>query len=94
MTTFDVYLTLDVPIGEKPIVEMSSIALEYKEVHAVWMKEWSIHQYTSELTCMPDFILAKKDVGGSFKRNFIIYLVNYFFSASKTAIASSFFKKM
>ncbi|KAJ8430763.1 hypothetical protein Cgig2_009068 [Carnegiea gigantea] len=32
---------------------------------------------------MPEFILAEKDGGGSFKRNFIIYLVNYFFSGPK-----------
>jgi len=44
VTTFDVYVTLGVPIGGRQIVKinMSSIDEEYEKVHVVWMKEWSI----------------------------------------------------
>ena len=56
---------------------------EYDEVHAVWRKKWKVQQNAPELTQMPEFISAKKDSGENFKRNFIIYLVNYFFSGPK-----------
>ncbi|KAJ8445639.1 hypothetical protein Cgig2_018580 [Carnegiea gigantea] len=41
-----------------------------------------------ELTRMPEFILAQKDGGESSKRNFIIYLVNCFFSGPKNCYRS------
>jgi len=62
---------------------MSFIDKENEKIYAAWMKKWNINQNTSELTCMSEFILAKKDEGESLKRNFIIYLVNCFFSKSK-----------
>ncbi|KAJ8420076.1 hypothetical protein Cgig2_023140 [Carnegiea gigantea] len=52
-------------------------------MHAVWLKEWKIEQNASKLARMLKFILAKKDVGESFRRNFIIYLVNCLFSGPK-----------
>ena len=42
---------------------------------------------------MSKFILAKKDGGEGFKRNFAIYLVNYFFSKSKNRCCSKFVLK-
>ncbi|KAJ8430653.1 LOW QUALITY PROTEIN: hypothetical protein Cgig2_000644 [Carnegiea gigantea] len=53
------------------------------------LQEWKINQNAPELTHMPKFILAKKDGGESFKRNFIIYLMNYFFSGSKNRYCSN-----
>ncbi|KAJ8425376.1 LOW QUALITY PROTEIN: hypothetical protein Cgig2_011760 [Carnegiea gigantea] len=83
--TFDVYVTLGVPIGGWKIIEItkSSTDEEYDEVHAVWLKEWKINQNAPEITRMPKFILAK---GDSLKRNFIIYSVNYFFNGSRKLI--------
>ncbi|KAJ8430761.1 hypothetical protein Cgig2_009066 [Carnegiea gigantea] len=80
VTPFDAYVILVVPFGGREIMESSrsSTDEEYDEVHATWVKEWKIEHATLELT--PEFILAKKDSGKSFKRNFIIYLVNCFFS--------------
>ncbi|KAJ8434370.1 hypothetical protein Cgig2_031616 [Carnegiea gigantea] len=85
VTAFDVYVTLGVPIGGGKIIESSrsSTDQEYDEVHAAWVKEWKIEHTVPELTCMLEFILAKKDSGVSFRRNLIIYLVNYFFSGPK-----------
>ena len=37
---------------------------------------------------MPEFVLVQKDGGESFKRNFIIYVVNYFFSGPKNRYCS------
>ncbi|KAJ8421665.1 hypothetical protein Cgig2_007970 [Carnegiea gigantea] len=58
------------------VQKFSVIAFDvyYEEVPAVWLKEWEIDQNASELVRMSEFILAKKDGGESFKRNFIIYL--------------------
>ena len=44
VTSFDVYMTMGVPIGEKEIMEitMSSTNKEYDEVHVAWVKEWKI----------------------------------------------------
>ncbi|KAJ8428621.1 hypothetical protein Cgig2_009147 [Carnegiea gigantea] len=85
ITAFDVYVTLGVPFGGREITEItkSSTDEEYDEINAAWLKEWKIEQNAAELTRMPEFILAKKDGGESFKRNFIIYLVNCFFSRLK-----------
>ncbi|KAJ8431501.1 hypothetical protein Cgig2_003250 [Carnegiea gigantea] len=90
---FDVYLTLGLPIGGKQIVQISKSSTneEYEHVHTVWMKEWNIDQKTSELTRIMDFILSNKDGGGSFWRNFIIYMVNCFFSGSKNCYYSKSF---
>ncbi|KAJ8439956.1 hypothetical protein Cgig2_013583 [Carnegiea gigantea] len=92
---FDVYVTLDVPIGGREIVEITKSSTDevYHEVHAAWLKEWKINQNTLELTCMSEFILAKKDRGESFKRNFIICLVNCFFSGLKNRYCSKFVLK-
>ncbi|KAJ8421369.1 hypothetical protein Cgig2_025252 [Carnegiea gigantea] len=86
VTVFDVYVTLVLPIGGSKIMEItrSSADEEYNEVHAVWLKEWKIEHNTLELTYLPEFILVKKDSGESFMRNFIIYLVNCFFSGPKS----------
>ncbi|KAJ8425103.1 LOW QUALITY PROTEIN: hypothetical protein Cgig2_032216 [Carnegiea gigantea] len=90
VTAFDVYMTLGVLIGGREIIEItkSSMDKEYDEVHAVWVKEWKIKHNAPELTHMPEFILAKKDGSESFKRNFIIYLVNGFFSGPKNHYCS------
>ncbi|KAJ8423850.1 hypothetical protein Cgig2_024096 [Carnegiea gigantea] len=61
---------------------------EYDEVNVAWLKEWKTDQNARELTRMSKFILAKKDGGESFKRNFAIYLVNYLFSRSKNFYCS------
>ncbi|KAJ8420954.1 hypothetical protein Cgig2_025808 [Carnegiea gigantea] len=61
VTSFDAYVTLDVPIGGREIIESSR-------------SRNGIEHAALELTHMPEFILAKKDGGKSFKRNFIIYL--------------------
>ncbi|KAJ8425629.1 hypothetical protein Cgig2_024284 [Carnegiea gigantea] len=90
ITAFDVYVTPGVPIGGREIMEItkSSMDKEYDEVRATWVKEWKIEQNASELTCMPEFSLAKKDKGESFKRNFIIYLVTFHFSGPKNSYCS------
>ncbi|KAJ8419596.1 hypothetical protein Cgig2_013232 [Carnegiea gigantea] len=62
---------------------------EYDELHNAWLKEWKLQKNAPELTQMPEFILAQKDGGKSFKRNFIIYLVNSFFSRSKNRYYSN-----
>jgi len=82
---FDVYVSLGVPFGGREIIEItkSSTDEEYDEIHTAWLKEWKIEQNAPELTRMLAFILAKKDGGKSFKRNFIIYLVDYFFGRLK-----------
>ncbi|KAJ8439651.1 hypothetical protein Cgig2_021663 [Carnegiea gigantea] len=84
---FDVYMTIRVPIGGREIMEItrSSTDREYDEVHAAW----KIEHNAPELTRMPKFILAKKDGGDSFKRNFFIYLVNSFSAGRRTATAAS-----
>ncbi|KAJ8421700.1 hypothetical protein Cgig2_002597 [Carnegiea gigantea] len=69
VATFDACVTLGVPIGGREIIES-----KYDEVHAAWVKAWKIEHTAPELTCMPEFILANKDVCESFRRNFIIYL--------------------
>ncbi|KAJ8424214.1 hypothetical protein Cgig2_033098 [Carnegiea gigantea] len=82
---FDAYVTLGLPIGGREIMKssMSSTDEEYDEVHAAWAKEWKIEHTAPELIRMLEFILAKKDKGESFKRNFIIYLVNCCFNGPK-----------
>ncbi|KAJ8420870.1 hypothetical protein Cgig2_023870 [Carnegiea gigantea] len=92
---FDVYATLDVPLGRREIIEIteSSMDEEYHEVPATWLKEWKVQKNAPELTRMPEFILAKKDEGKSFKRNFIIYLVNCFFSGPKNRYCNKFILK-
>ncbi|KAJ8419720.1 hypothetical protein Cgig2_020781 [Carnegiea gigantea] len=87
---FDVYLTLGVPIGEREIMEItkSSTDEKYNEMHAAWVKQWKIEHTAPKLTCMPEFFLAKKDGGKGFKRNFIIYLLNCFFSGPKNSYYS------
>ncbi|KAJ8444790.1 hypothetical protein Cgig2_032115 [Carnegiea gigantea] len=72
-TAFDVYVTLNE---------------EYDEVYAAWLKKWEIDQNPPKLTHMPEFILAKKDSGESFKRNFVIYFVNGFFSGMQNSYFS------
>ncbi|KAJ8427418.1 hypothetical protein Cgig2_013662 [Carnegiea gigantea] len=91
VTTFDAYVTLGVPISGKEIIESSrpSTNQEYDKVHTAWVREWKIKHAASKLTHMSEFILAKKDDGESFKRNFIIYLVNYVFSGRRTATVAS-----
>ncbi|KAJ8420796.1 LOW QUALITY PROTEIN: hypothetical protein Cgig2_016839 [Carnegiea gigantea] len=68
-TTFDVYVTLGVSIRGREIMEITRSLTneEYDEVHATWHN-------APKLTCIPEFNLAKKDWGESFKRNIIIYL--------------------
>ncbi|KAJ8423413.1 LOW QUALITY PROTEIN: hypothetical protein Cgig2_020950 [Carnegiea gigantea] len=87
VTAFDVYATLGVPLGRTKIIEItkSSMDEEYDEVDAESLKEWKLQKNTLQLTRMPEFILAEKDGGKSFKRNFIIYLVNCFFSKPKNS---------
>ncbi|KAJ8424152.1 hypothetical protein Cgig2_001614 [Carnegiea gigantea] len=87
---FDMYVTLGVPSRGREIIKVakSFIYEEYDEVHTAWLKEWKIEQNAPELTRMPEFILAKKNGGESFKRNFIIYLVNCFFSGPKNCYYS------
>ncbi|KAJ8423748.1 hypothetical protein Cgig2_031338 [Carnegiea gigantea] len=85
VTAFNVHATLGVPLGGTEITEItkSSMDDEYDEVHAGWQKEWKLQKNAPELTRMPEFIRSQKDEGESFKRNFIIYLVNCFFSEAK-----------
>ncbi|KAJ8421447.1 hypothetical protein Cgig2_013881 [Carnegiea gigantea] len=59
-TPFDAYVILGVPFGGRKIMG----------------EQQKIEHIAPELTRMPEFILTKKDGGESFKRNFIIYLVN------------------
>ncbi|KAJ8434369.1 hypothetical protein Cgig2_031615 [Carnegiea gigantea] len=75
---FDVHATLGVPLGGTEIIEIteSSMDDEYNE-------EWKLQKNASELTRMPEFILSPQKWGESFNRNFIIYLVNCFFSGPK-----------
>ncbi|KAJ8433424.1 hypothetical protein Cgig2_024760 [Carnegiea gigantea] len=79
ITALDVHVTLGVPFSETQIVEFteSSMDEEYDEVSAAWLREWKINQNAPELTRMPEFVLAKKDEGESFKRDFITYLNHY-----------------
>ena len=79
---FDVHVNLGVPLGGTKITEINKSLMddEYDEVQAAWLKEWKLQKNAPELTRMPEFILSQKDGGESFKRNFIIYLVNCFFS--------------
>ncbi|KAJ8421090.1 hypothetical protein Cgig2_025553 [Carnegiea gigantea] len=79
--TFDVYITVGVPFEGTLIVEItkSSMDEEYDE---------KIDHSAPELTQIPEFILAKKDEGESFKRNFIVYLVNCFFNRAKNRYCS------
>ena len=64
-------------------ITRSSTDEKYDEVHDAWVKEWRIQHNALELTRMLVFTLANKDGDKSFKRNFIIYLVNCFFNGSK-----------
>ncbi|KAJ8421085.1 hypothetical protein Cgig2_010319 [Carnegiea gigantea] len=66
---------------------------QYDEVHVAWLKEWKVQHNAPELTRMLEFILAKNDGTESFKRNFIIYLVNYFFSTLTNDYCSKFILK-
>ena len=63
ITALYVYVTLDVPFGERKIIEItkSSTDEEYDEVHIAWLKEQKIEQKALEVTRMSEFILAKKD---------------------------------
>ncbi|KAJ8425870.1 hypothetical protein Cgig2_028215 [Carnegiea gigantea] len=61
---------------------------EYDEVHTAWLKKWKMEQNALKRIRMLEFILAKKDGGESFKRNFIVYLVNYFFTGPKNRYCS------
>ncbi|KAJ8432171.1 hypothetical protein Cgig2_029012 [Carnegiea gigantea] len=81
VTSFDVYVTLGVTTRGRETMEItrSSMNKAYDEVHAAWVKEWKIEHNAPKLTRMWEFIPAKKDGGESFKRNFIIYLLNCFF---------------
>ncbi|KAJ8442716.1 hypothetical protein Cgig2_011636 [Carnegiea gigantea] len=90
VTTFDVYATLGVPLGGTEIIEINKSLMdeEYYEVHAAWLKEWKLQKNAPKLTPMPEFIMSEKDGGESFKRNFIIYLVNCFFSGAKNRYCS------
>ncbi|KAJ8429729.1 LOW QUALITY PROTEIN: hypothetical protein Cgig2_024981 [Carnegiea gigantea] len=90
VTTFDAYMTLGVPIGGREIMDSSRSSMdeEYDEMHAAWVKERKIEHTAPELTRMLEFILAKKDGGERFKRYFMIYLVNCFFSRPKNCYCS------
>ncbi|KAJ8429513.1 LOW QUALITY PROTEIN: hypothetical protein Cgig2_016245 [Carnegiea gigantea] len=82
VTTFDAYVTLDV-LERK---SSSATGLQRMKNMIGCMLPGSRNGKLStlpKLTRMPEFILAKKYGGKSFKGNFIIYLVNYFFSGSK-----------
>ncbi|KAJ8419973.1 hypothetical protein Cgig2_015296 [Carnegiea gigantea] len=83
VTAFDAYVTLGMPISGKEIMGCSRSLTdeEYDEVDAPW-------HTTPELACIPEFILAKKDGSESFKRNFMIYLANCFFSGPKNYYCS------
>jgi len=85
-----VHVTLGVPFRGREIIEItkSTTDEQYDEMHAVWLKEWKIQQNAPELTRIPEFIMAKKDGGESFKRNFIIYLVSSSFSGPKNRYCS------
>ena len=90
ITTFDVHATLGVPLGGMEIIRMTKSLMddEYDEVHAMWIKEWKLQKNAPKLTRIPEFILAQKDGGESFKSNFIIYLVNNVFSGPKNCYYS------
>jgi len=95
VTTFDVYLMLGAPIGGKKIAQISKSYFdkEYQYVHIALMKERGIDQNNMKLTRMSDFIFGKTNGRESYKRNFIIYLVNYFFSGLKNHYCSKSFLK-
>ncbi|KAJ8425626.1 hypothetical protein Cgig2_024281 [Carnegiea gigantea] len=90
VTTFNVYVALSVPIGVRKIIKITKSLMdeEYDKVHATWFNECKIEHNAPELTRMPEFSVAKKVRGKSFKRNFIIYLVNCFFSGPKNCYCS------
>jgi len=90
VTAFDAYVTLAVPIGGREIMESSrsSTDEEYNQMPVAWVKEWKIEHTALELTHILKFILVKKDSGESFKRNFIMYLVNCFLSRLKNRYCS------
>ncbi|KAJ8424499.1 hypothetical protein Cgig2_020044 [Carnegiea gigantea] len=85
-STFDVYVTLGVSFHGMQIVEITKSLIddEYDEVNAVWFKEWMIDQNAwNSLECQ-----TEKDEGESFKKNFVIHLVNCFFSGLKNRYCS------
>ncbi|KAJ8427310.1 hypothetical protein Cgig2_032959 [Carnegiea gigantea] len=90
VTAFDAYVTLGVLIGGREIMESSRSLTdeEYDEVHAAWVKEWKIENTALKLTPCQSSFWPKKDSGERFRRNFTIYLVNYFFSGPKNRYCS------
>ncbi|KAJ8423860.1 LOW QUALITY PROTEIN: hypothetical protein Cgig2_027121 [Carnegiea gigantea] len=52
ITTFNVYMTLGVPIRGRQIMEITKFSMdeEYDLVHVAWFKEWKIDRNALELT--------------------------------------------
>ncbi|KAJ8434777.1 LOW QUALITY PROTEIN: hypothetical protein Cgig2_003105 [Carnegiea gigantea] len=75
VTAFDVHVMLGVPIGGREIMDITRSSTD--------------EEYDKELNRTPEFILAKKEGGKSLKKNFIIYLVNCFFSRLKNCCCNN-----
>ncbi|KAJ8421106.1 hypothetical protein Cgig2_028804 [Carnegiea gigantea] len=85
---FALFLNIDLKLLDEQKFQVTTF-----NVHIALMKEREIDQNNMKLTRMPDFILGKTDGRESCERNFIIYLVNYFFSGLKKHYCNKSFLK-
>ncbi|KAJ8423773.1 hypothetical protein Cgig2_034197 [Carnegiea gigantea] len=85
----DVHITLVLPIGGRKVEEFYGKKpkdAKYNKVLNAWRKDWNLQDGTPKLSQMPQYILSQTDAGESFKRNFVMYMVSYFFNGSKNNI--------
>ncbi|KAJ8429191.1 hypothetical protein Cgig2_028764 [Carnegiea gigantea] len=81
ITPMDVHITLELSIGGKTVEEFYGKKPEdatYNEVLDAWRKDWNLQDGTPKLSQMPQYILSQTDAGKSFKRNFVMYMINWF----------------
>ncbi|KAJ8429061.1 hypothetical protein Cgig2_025050 [Carnegiea gigantea] len=94
ITPMDVHLTLALPIGGRKVEEFygkKAKDTKYNEVLLAWRKEWNLQDGTPKLSHMPQYILSQADVGESFKRNFVLYMVSCFFLRFKECTLRTLF---
>ncbi|KAJ8434076.1 hypothetical protein Cgig2_007591 [Carnegiea gigantea] len=92
----DVHITLALPIGGKKVEEFYGKKPKdatYNQVLDAWRRDWNLQDRTPKLSQMPQYILSQTDIGESFKRNFVMYMISCFFNGSKNVHCSPYFAK-
>ena len=88
------HLTLALPIGGRKIEEFygkKSKGPKYIAVISKWRKEQNLEDGTTKLSKMLQYILNQTDVGESFEKNFVLYVVSCFFNGLKNIYCASYF---